>query len=68
MPASYANFYIGNEIVMLPVYEDPADEVAQRTLEQTFPGRTVVPINCRSLIWGLGAFHCLTQQVPAVPR
>ncbi len=65
LPASYANFYIGNRVVLLPVFGDPNDAVAVETLEPLFPGRRVVPINCRELIWGLGAFHCLTQQQPA---
>jgi agmatine deiminase len=65
LPASYANFYIGNRVVLLPVFGDPNDALAVQTLEPLFPGRRVVPINCRELIWGLGAFHCLTQQQPA---
>lgn len=65
MPASYANFYIANETVLLPVFDDPADADAERILGACFPGRRIVPIDCRRLIWGLGAFHCLTQQVPA---
>jgi agmatine deiminase len=66
MPASYANFYVANGVVLLPVYEDPNDEEAARTLARLFPGRAVVPVDCRFLIWGLGAIHCLTQQVPSV--
>lgn len=66
MPASYANFYIGNGAVIVPVYDDPADAMALALIGRLFPGRTVVPLDCRTLIWGLGAFHCLTQQVPAV--
>jgi len=65
LPASYANFYIGNRVVLMPAFNDPADEVARRTLQELFPGRMVTPIDCRDLVWGLGAFHCLTQQVPA---
>lgn len=65
MPASYANFYIGNGVVLLPVYEDPNDEAARAVLQQCFPDREVVPLPCRDVIWGLGAFHCMTQQVPA---
>jgi agmatine deiminase len=65
LPASYANFYIGNRAVLLPAFDDPADAEAQATMQRLFPSRTVVPIDCRDLVWGLGAFHCLTQQVPA---
>ena len=65
LPASYANFYIANKVVLLPVFADPNDAEAIATLEAAFPGRRVVPIDCRELIWGLGAFHCLTQQQPA---
>ncbi len=65
LPASYANFYIGNRAVLLPAFADPADAVAQETLQRYFPNRAVTPIDCRDLVWGLGAFHCLTQQIPA---
>ncbi len=66
LPASYANFYIANECVILPVYADQNDEAAINTLRDAFPTRRIVPVDCRELIWGLGAFHCLTQQQPAV--
>ena len=66
MPASYANFYIANSCVLMPTFADPADEAALSTLEQCFPDRRVIGIDCGELIWGLGAFHCLTQQKPAV--
>ncbi|MBA3564532.1 MAG: agmatine deiminase family protein [Gammaproteobacteria bacterium] len=66
LPASYANFYIANSVVLLPVYDDPADEIAAAVLRDCFPARRIVPIDCRKLTVGLGAFHCLTQQVPAV--
>lgn len=65
MPATYANFYVGNAAVLAPVFGDPADAEAVRVLRESFPGRSIVPLDCRRLIWGLGAFHCLTQQVPA---
>jgi agmatine deiminase len=65
LPASYANFYIGNEVVLMPAYDPDRDGVAQETLQGLFPTRLVVPIDCTELIWGLGAFHCLTQQWPA---
>ena len=66
LPASYANFYIGNKVVLLPTFADSNDRWAVAILEKAFPGRKVIPIDCRELIWGLGAFHCLTQQMPAV--
>jgi len=66
LPASYANFYIGNRVILLPVFADAHDRWAVTVLEKAFPDRRIVPIDCRELIWGLGAFHCLTQQQPAV--
>jgi agmatine deiminase len=66
LPASYANFYIANESILLPTFNDANDAAAALTLQELFPGRRVVPIDCTELIWGLGAFHCLTQQQPAV--
>ena len=66
LPASYANFYITNESVLLPTFADPNDAKAIAVLEKVFPTRRIIPIDCRELIWGLGAFHCLTQQQPAV--
>jgi agmatine deiminase len=65
LPASYANFYIANECVLLPTFNDPNDAAAASTLQEVFPGRRIVLIDCTELIWGLGAFHCLTQQQPA---
>ena len=64
LPASYANFYIANECILLPTFNDPNDAVAEATLAKVFPERRIVPIDCTELIWGLGAFHCLTQQQP----
>jgi agmatine deiminase len=66
LPASYANFYIANTCVLVPTFADSADEVALSILRECFPTRRVVRIDCRELIWGLGTFHCLTQQQPAV--
>ena len=66
LPMSYANFYIANTVVLAPTYADPNDEVALSILRECFPTRRVIGIDCRELIWGLGAFHCLTQQQPAV--
>lgn len=66
LPASYANFYIANTCVLAPTFADPDDETALSVLRQCFPDRRVIGIDCRELIWGLGTFHCLTQQQPAV--
>jgi agmatine deiminase len=66
LPATYANFYIANTCVLVPTFADPVDEAALSVLRECFPGRRVIGIDCRELIWGLGAFHCLTQQQPAV--
>ena len=66
LPASYANFYIANSCVLVPTFADPADEPALSTLGNLFPDHRIIGIDCRELIWGLGTFHCLTQQQPAV--
>jgi agmatine deiminase len=65
LPASYANFYIANSLVLVPTFNDPNDRVALNTLAECFPNRTVTGIHCTDLIWGLGALHCMTQQEPA---
>src|SRR6266704_6970710 len=65
LPASYANFYIANKLVLLPVFNDPNDRVALNTLAKLFPNREIVPIYCRDLVLGLGTIHCMTQQLPA---
>lgn len=65
LPASYANFYIGNRVVLLPVFDDPNDARAIEVLQRCFPDRRVVALDCRRLVVGLGTFHCLTQQLPA---
>ena len=65
LPASYTNFYIGNQAVIMPTFDDPADGPNLEKLAKCFPGRDVVGIDCVDLVIGLGAFHCLTQQVPA---
>jgi agmatine deiminase len=67
LPASYANFYIANGIVLLPTYRSPNDETAQRTLQDLFPTRRVIGIDSTDLVWGLGAIHCVSQQWPALP-
>jgi agmatine deiminase len=64
LPASYANFYVANTVVLLPTYHDTNDAWAASVLKEAFPDRRIVSIDCRELIWGLGAFHCLTQQQP----
>jgi agmatine deiminase len=66
LPASYANFYIGNTVVLVPTFDDPNDEVALSTLSDVFPTRKVVGVNCESLVYGFGGIHCVTQQQPAV--
>ena len=65
LPASYANFYIANSLVLVPTFNDPNDRIALNTLAECFPSRTVTGIHATDLIWGLGAIHCLTQQEPA---
>jgi agmatine deiminase len=66
LPASYVNFYVANEVVLVPTFADPRDEAALACLRRCFPARRVVGIDGRELVWGLGAFHCVTQQQPAV--
>jgi agmatine deiminase len=65
LPASYANFYIANGVVLAPVFNHPNDRLALNTLAELFPTREVVPIYSGDFIWGLGAMHCMTQQQPA---
>ncbi|MEQ8820357.1 MAG: agmatine deiminase family protein [Sumerlaeia bacterium] len=65
LPASYANFYIANGVVLMPSYRCDQDAVAQSILQSCFPDRTVVGIDCTDLVWGLGAIHCISQQHPA---
>jgi agmatine deiminase len=66
LPASYANFYIANGIVLVPVFNDPNDRIALNILADLFPTREIVPIYSGDLVWGLGTMHCMTQQQPAV--
>jgi len=66
LPASYANFYIANGSVLVPVFDDPNDRVALNTLAELFPTSEIIPIYSGDLIWGFGALHCMTQQQPAV--
>jgi agmatine deiminase len=65
LPASYANFYIANRLVLVPMFSDPNDRVALTTLASLFPDRQVIGIPCRDLVLGLGTIHCMTQQQPA---
>ena len=67
LPASYANFYIANGVVIVPTFNDPNDRLALVTLAELFPRREVVGIHAVDLVWGLGTLHCLTQQQPASP-
>jgi agmatine deiminase len=66
LPASYANFYIANGVVLAPVFNRPSDSIALQTLTELFPTRAIVPIYSGDFIWGFGAMHCMTQQQPAV--
>ena len=65
VPASYANFYIANGRVLVPVFNDPRDRAALGILADLFPDRVITPIYCGDLVWGLGTIHCMTQQEPA---
>jgi agmatine deiminase len=64
LPASYANFYIANGVVLVPTFNDPNDRVALNTIAELMPSRRVVGIHSVDLVWGLGTLHCLTQQEP----
>ena len=64
LPASYANFYIGNTVVLVPTFNDPNDRIALGILSELFLDRSVVGIHAVDLVWGLGTLHCLTQQQP----
>ncbi|MCW8907266.1 MAG: agmatine deiminase family protein [Sedimenticola sp.] len=68
LPASYANFLIINDAVLLPVYGGPGDAQAQEVLQQAFPGREIIPVNCLPLIRQHGSLHCITMQFPAQLR
>ncbi len=68
LPASYANFYIANSVVLLPTFGQPRDGIALSTLQRLFPSRRVIGIDCTDLVWGLGAFHCVSQQWPALAQ
>jgi agmatine deiminase len=65
LPASYANFYIANGVVLVPTFNDSGDRTALNTIAELFPAREVVGIHAVDLVWGFGTLHCLTQQQPA---
>jgi agmatine deiminase len=65
LPASYANFYIANGLVLVPTFHDRNDRAALNILAQVFPDREVIGVHCVDLVWGLGTLHCMTQQQPA---
>ncbi|MGA2663803.1 MAG: agmatine deiminase family protein [Nitrososphaerales archaeon] len=64
LPASYANFYVGNSVVLVPTFDDVNDGQALRKIGGAFPGRRVVGVNCEALVYGFGGMHCVTQQQP----
>jgi agmatine deiminase len=64
LPASYANFYIANRVVLAPMYRHANDGVATAILQELFPAHRIVPIPCEALVWGMGSIHCVTQQQP----
>ena len=66
LPASYANFYIANNVVLAPVFGHTNDQRAVDALQRLFPTRQIVPINCEPLVWGMGTIHCVTQQQPQI--
>jgi len=66
LPASYANFYIANNVVLAPVFGHANDQRAIETLQRVFTDRRVMPINCEPLVWGMGTIHCVSQQEPRI--
>jgi agmatine deiminase len=66
LPASYANFYIANNVVIVPIFNCNKDDAALEIIQQSFPSRKIIGINSVDIIWGLGSFHCLSQQEPKV--
>ncbi len=68
LPASYANYYVANDVVIVPTFNDPNDRIALDVIASEHPGRETVGIHAVDLVWGLGTLHCLTQQQPALPR
>jgi agmatine deiminase len=67
LPASYANFYIANEVVLVPIFDDARDVEALGVLQELFPNRKVHGLRCSDVVAGLGAIHCVTQQQPQPP-
>jgi agmatine deiminase len=65
LPASYANFYIANGVVLVPTFNDRNDREALNVLADLFPDRHVIGVHAVDLVWGFGTLHCLTQQQPA---
>jgi agmatine deiminase len=65
LPASYANFYIANDLVLVPTFHDPNDRIALNILAELFPNREIIGVHSVDLVWGLGTLHCMTQQQPA---
>jgi agmatine deiminase len=66
LPCSYANFYIANKSVIVPTFRSDRDEKALRIIQEAFPTRDVIGIDSTDIIWGLGSFHCLSQQEPLI--
>jgi agmatine deiminase len=66
LPAAYGNFYICNKYVIVPTFRQPKDDIACRIVQECFTDREVIGIDSTDIIWGLGSFHCLSQQEPEV--
>jgi len=66
LPASYLNFYVANKVVLVPAYGHKNDKLAQKIIQKQFPGRKVIGIDCKDLIYGMGAIHCVVQQQPSI--
>lgn len=66
LPASYANFYIGNKVVLVPIFRHGNDQKALNIIQKVFPDRKIIGIDCTDLVYGFGAIHCITQQQPAL--
>lgn len=66
LPASYANFYIASHAVIVPIFNCDKDDKALQIIQSCFPSREVIGIDSTEIIWGLGSFHCMSQQEPAV--
>ncbi len=66
LPASYTNFYIGNDLVLVPVFGDEKDNEALKIIQSVFPNRKAIGINCADLVFGLGTIHCISQQQPVI--